>query len=214
MRWAVRFWGPSRYQECVKDYYRLISGVDEQVGRILRKLDEKGLADNTVLIFTGDNGFFLGEHGFAGKWFPHEESIRVPLVIYDPRLPESARGQRCRQMVLSIDIAPTICELAGQTVPEAVQGASLAPLMRGQQAPWRDEWFYEHIFVHPRIPMNEGIRGERWKYMVFHTDPVWEGLFDLSEDPGETNNLAADPQFAEVMREMRASIAAYREQVQ
>ena len=213
MRWAVRFWGPDRYQQCVKDYYRLISGVDVQVGRIVTKLREKGLADNTILVFTGDNGFFLGEHGFAGKWYPHEESIRVPLIVFDPRLPKSARSQRRSEQVLSIDIAPTICSLAGLKPPARMQGRSLAPLLKADQAEWRDEWFYEHIFVHPRIPVNEAIRTDQWKYMRFETEPVWEGLFDLSQDPGETNNLASDASHADLLNEMRSKLAAWRKKV-
>ncbi len=211
MRWAVRFWGPARYQESVKGYYRLISGVDRQVGRILEKLKQSGLADNTVIIFTGDNGFFLGEHGMAGKWFPHEESIRVPLIIYDPRLPKSKRGRRCSEMALSIDIAPTICELAGIDPPTGMQGKSLVPLLDGQATNWRHEWFYEHLFVHPRIPVNEGIRTDRWKYMRFEVDPVWEGLYDLSKDAGETRNLTGDPNYKDVLTEMRQKIISWRQ---
>jgi arylsulfatase A-like enzyme len=211
MRWAVRFWGPDRYQQCVKDYYRLVSGIDVQIGRLLEKLEQRGLADRTVIIYTGDNGFFLGEHGLAGKWFPHEESIRVPLVVYDPRQPDSRRGMRRKEMVLSIDIAPTICDLAGVEPPDAMQGQSLVPLLNNEDTSWRKEWLYEHLFAHPRIPENEGIRTDRWKYMVFQVDPPWEGLYDLTQDPGETRNLANDAQYESVLTEMRQKLALWRE---
>ncbi|MDA2929718.1 sulfatase [Acidobacteria bacterium AH-259-O06] len=204
MRWAVRFWGPTRYQDSVKGYYRLISGVDVVVGRILRRLEEKGFAQNTIIIFTGDNGFYLGEYGFAGKWLPHEASIRVPLIIYDPRLPESQRGSRRDEMALSIDMAPTVLEMAGLDIPKRVQGRSLVPLLQGQKIRWRTEFFYEHLFEHPRIPPTEAVRTERWKYIRYiETDPLYEELYDLLKDPLEEHNLVPSEEHQEVVKKMR-----------
>lgn len=214
MRWAVRFWGPSRYQESVKGYYRLITGVDRVVGQILEKLQEKGWQENTILVFTSDNGFFLGEYGFAGKWYPHEASIRVPLLIYDPRLPESRRGRRLGQMALSIDLAPTLLELAGLPVPAAMQGQSLLPLLRGEEVPWRKEFFYEHRFEHPRIPPTEGIRTEEWKYILYvNSQPLYEELYHLRRDPLKEHNLASSPAHGKVLERMRALWKQWRQRV-
>ncbi len=212
VRWRIRFATPEMYQNSVKAYYRLISGVDQVVGRIVEKLKEKGLDDDTIIIYSGDNGFYLGERGFAGKWFPHEVSIRVPLVVYDPRLPADRRGRRCDRMTLSIDLAPTMLAMAGVKIPERMQGQSLLPLIRGEDPPWRTEFFYEHLFRHQRIPRNEAVRTERYKYIRFlDVDPPYEELYDLSADPSEAHNLAGRPKHAETLGRMRAKWAAWRQ---
>jgi arylsulfatase A-like enzyme len=204
VRWGLRFADPEMYQKTVKDYYRLIVGIDDVVGNLVARLREKGLDGNTVIVFTSDNGFYLGEHGLAGKWFMHEESIRLPLVIHDPRLPESRRGTTIPEIALSTDIAPTILDLAGIEIPEAMQGRSLVPLLKGEPVEWRDEFFYEHRFGHQRIPQTEGVRTTRWKYTRYiSVDPVYEELFDLENDPHEERNLAGDPDYAETLAEMR-----------
>ncbi|MEX2285728.1 MAG: sulfatase [Planctomycetaceae bacterium] len=205
-RWRVRFANAEMYQNTVKDYYRLVTGVDEVVGDVVAKLKEKGFAENTVIIFSSDNGFYLGEHGLAGKWFMHEESIRVPLIVYDPRLPERGRGRRVAHMVLSIDVAPTIIELANAGVPSVMQGKSLIPLLNGQQpGGWRDDFFYEHRFAHPGIPKTEGVRNSRWKYTRYISiDPVYEELFDLENDRHEEHNLAGDARYTERFNKLRS----------
>ncbi|MCS7237731.1 MAG: sulfatase-like hydrolase/transferase [Thermoguttaceae bacterium] len=213
VRWKIRFATPEMYQETVKAYYRLITGVDETIGRMLKVLRERGLADNTVIIFSSDNGFYLGERGFAGKWYPHEVSIRVPLVIYDPRLSAELRGKRRQEMVLSIDIAPTVLELAGLPVPPSMQGRSLVPLLRGESPPWREEFYYEHLFEHPLIPKTEGVRTTRWKYFRYLVDPPYEELYDLRVDPHEAKNLASDPRYTAVLNELRAKTESWRNQV-
>ncbi len=212
IRWKLRFATPEAYQESVKNYYRLITGADRVVGRIVETLETRGLAENTVIIFTGDNGFYLGERGFAGKWFPHEVSIRVPLVVYDPRLPTKLRGTRRQEMVLSIDIAPTILDLAGVPIPAGMQGRSLVPLLRGEQPTWRHEFFYEHLFDHATIPRSEGVRTERYKYIRYvDINPPYEELYDLANDPDEAHNLANDPEAAELLGRMRAKWESWRE---
>ena len=110
-RWKMRFSTPKKYQESVKSYYRLITGMDRQVGRMRDVLKKLGLDKNTVIIYTSDNGFYLGEHGLAGKWFMHEESVRLPLIIYDPR--RSDGGKQIDKMTLNIDMAPTMLDIAG-----------------------------------------------------------------------------------------------------
>jgi len=218
-RWAVRFRSPSRYQQCVKDYYRLITGVDAVVGRIREKLKELGQDKNTVIIFTSDHGFFLGEYGFAGKWTPHEVSIRVPLVIYDPTA-DKQQGTRRSEMTLGIDMAPTICDLAGVEAPQSMQGKSLKPIVHGESPEdWRDAFFYEHWFnANGKIAPSEGVRDQRWKYARYlKLDGIeagesrYEELYDLETDPHETVNLTDDPRYAGVLEKQRASWKAWRE---
>ena len=191
-----------------------MTGVDDVIGRMVSLLKKKELFGNTVIIFTSDNGFYLGEHGLAGKWFMHEESIRLPLVICDPRLPRKGTGHRVSEPALNIDIAPTILELAGLSAPAAVQGRSLVPLLQRRQVAWRTEFFYEHPFRHPRIPMTEGVRGLRWKYVRYTSlDPVVEELYDLETDPREEKNLAKDRQFAGRLAEQRGKWQKWRNRV-
>ena len=188
-RWAVRFSTPALYQQSVKSYYRLITEVDTVVGRIREQLERMRAADNTIILFTSDNGFYLAEHGLAGKWFMHEESIRVPLVVYDPRLESSRRGQRRNEMTLNIDVAPTLIHYAGAKAPP-MQGRNLRPLVEQQKVAWRREWFYEHLFEHAWIPRTEGVRTTDRKYTRYlDTQPVFEELFDLRADPLEERNL-------------------------
>ena len=203
-RWKVRFANPEMYQYSVKNYYRLLTGVDDAVGRMLAVLQRRGLADNTVVIFTSDNGFYLGDYGLAGKWFMHEPSIRLPLVIYDPRLPSALAGRRLDPMVLTVDLAPTILHLAGAPIPSAMQGKSLVPLLQGRCTAWRQDFFYEHLFRHRRIPQSEGVRTRRWKYVRYLLpDGPYEQLFDLAGDPLEVNDLARDTQHQNLLRLLR-----------
>jgi len=194
----------------LRNYYRLIEGVDFCVGELLRELDERGLADNTIVIFTSDNGQFTGEHGFTGKWLMHEESIRTPMIVFDPRAPAAQRGQTCDALALNIDLAPTILDLAGVAIPSAMQGQSLRPLLRHPAQPFRDSFFYEHLYAHdpnpPRhIERSEGVRTRDWKYIVYldQTGPDREELFHLAEDTLEMRNLAADPAHQDRLRQMR-----------
>jgi len=202
------------YQHSVKSYYRLVSGVDRVVGRIVARLEEKGLADNTIILYTGDNGFYLGERGFAGKWFPHEVSMRVPLVVYDPRLPAAERGSRRDEPVLSIDLAPTMLAMAGVAVPSAMQGRSLTPLVEGETPEWRTEFFYEHLFKHRTIPCSEAVRDSRYKYIRYvESEPLCEELYDLEKDSDEAHDLAKDPAHAATLERMREKWTAWHERV-
>ena len=180
-------------QDHIRNYYRLISGADYAIGKLVETLDKMGLSENTVILFTSDNGSFHGEHGFAGKWLMREPSIRVPGFIYDPRIATAKRPRRTDKMVLNIDYTATILDLAGIPLPEAMQGKSLIGLVNGSQPEWRDEWFYEHEYSHAgAIQPTIGVRGTRWKYTRYVAqDPVYEELFDLENDPDEVHNLAA-----------------------
>lgn len=203
-RWKKRFATPQMYQKSVKGYYRLISGIDDSIKQIRETLRNLNLDDNTVIIFIGDNGFYLGEHGLAGKWFAHEESIRVPLVVYDPRLEKSKRGKVCDQLTLNIDMAPTILNMAGVDVPQPMQGESLMPLVNGTDKEWRTDFFYEHMFDHPEIPKSEAVRNEKFKYIKYiEQHPVYEELYDLENDPYEEYNLAEKPKYGQTLEILR-----------
>ncbi len=209
-RWAVRFSTPELFQTSLRKYYRLITEVDTQVGLLREKLREQGRDGNTVIMFTGDHGFYLGEHGLAGKWLMHEESIRTPLIVHDPRLPARRRGARVKETTLNIDFHPTILSLAGLRAPEGTMGRDLTPLLRGQRLAWRNEFYYEHNFPNNGwIPSTEGVRTNEWKYTLY-TDcqPRFEELFDLKNDPIEARNLARDGEQTARMAAMRAR---YRE---
>ena len=190
----------------MRQYYRLVEGLDFCVGELLRELDRRGLTSNTVVIFTSDNGHFSGEHGFFGKWLMHEESIRAPLIVFDPREPAARRGQTCNEMVLNIDIAPTLLQLAGLRVPPDMQGQSLLPLLAEPQKPFRESFFYEHLYRKGgRIACSEGVRTRDWKYTVYvdQTGPDREQLYDVGRDPLEMKNLLRDPACQERLEQLR-----------
>lgn len=214
-RWGWRFDTPEKAQGILRDYYRLITGVDREVGRIVTELERRGLAGNTVIILTSDNGFALADRGLADKWFMWEEDIRVPLIIVDPRLPKSAQGRTSAAMVLNVDIAPTLLDLAGGSVPAVMQGRSLVPLLRGATPrDWRTEFFYEHHTRPDIIPPCEGVRTGRWKYIRWvKADPLHEELYDLQGDPLEERNLAADPRHARQLAELREKWSRYSAQL-
>jgi arylsulfatase A-like enzyme len=201
-RWDIRFSTPEKYQASDKGYYRLIYGVDAVLGRIRKKLDDLHMADNTVIVYSSDNGFYLGEHGLAGKWYGHEESIRVPLILFDPRL--HSGGQVRDQMALNIDIAPTLLSLAGVKIPDSVQGYDLMPIVQGKRVAWRDDFFYEHLFNHARIPKSIGVITQRFKYLRYpDQNPVYEELYDFKNDSHETMNLISDPDSESILEKLR-----------
>jgi arylsulfatase A-like enzyme len=216
-RWQRRFADAEMYQQTVRDYHRLITGVDREVGRIVELLRERKLADNTIIVFTADNGFFLGERGMADKWLPYEESIRVPLIVYDPRLPKGQRGRTVDAMALNLDMAPTLLDYADVKAAEKMQGRSLRPLVEGAKsaAPWRTEWFYEHLTLPMRILPSEGVRTERWKYFRWvGVEPAVEELYDLANDPLEEHNLAAKPEHGKTLSELRERWRRLRQELQ
>jgi arylsulfatase A-like enzyme len=206
----------AHHQRLVAQYYALIQGLDASIGRLRESLKKQGLDDNTVLIFTSDNGYFLHEKGLIGKWIPYEQALRVPLVMYDPRLPQAARGQLRNEDVLNVDIAPTILSLAGVEAPEQMEGVDLSPLMRGEHPDWRREMFFEHTYSESgarTIPKTVGARTEQWKYIRYISEtPAVEQLFDLKKDPGELKNLAQSPEYSEELKRMRARCDAQRKE--
>jgi arylsulfatase A-like enzyme len=205
-RWFWRWDTPEKYQHNVKAYYRMITGLDRVMGRVLDSLETLGLARNTVVIFMGDNGYYKGSRGFAGKWSHYEESLRVPLVIFDPRLPVSRRGRVLAETVLNVDVPATIMALATGEVPGHYQGRDLSPLTQGNppSQSWRSDFFCEHLMDHPDIPKWEGVRGSRYVYArYFQNLPEGEFLHDLQTDPLQLKNLAPDPAHAETLATMR-----------
>ena len=205
-RWERRFADPEMFQRTLRDYYRLITGIDREVGRIIAKLAERGLTDNTVVIFTSDNGWLAGERGLADKWVMYEGSIRVPLVIFDPRLPASHRGRAVDELTLNIDFAPTMLEMARLAIPGAMQGSSLVRLLeRKRSSGWRKDFFYEHHYDPKIIAPTEGIRTERYTYLRWCApNPESEELYEIESDPLQGHNLATDPRYGTIFKNLRA----------
>ncbi len=207
VRWEKRFATPEMYQTSVKGYYRLISGIDNQVAAIRATLEAEGLAENTIVVYTSDHGFYLGDRGLAGKWLLHDESLAGPLIIHDPRIPVGERPATRDAMTLNIDLAPTLLDLAGLSVPEGMDGQSLVPALTPGKHTTRDECFFEHHFGHDRanpIPASEGIRTDNWKYIRYVlSQEGYEELYDLKNDPGETTNLAEIPKYTKRLEKMR-----------
>lgn len=214
-RWAWRFDEPTKAQSILRDYYRLISGVDREVGRIVEQLEKQKLADNTIIFITADNGYALGDRGLADKWFMYEEDIRVVSMVYDPRQPETSRGRKADNMILNVDYAPTMLDLAGIEPPKAMQGRSIVPLIKGESPKdWRTEFFYEHHAVADRIPPVEGVRTERYKYIRWiNADPVVEEFYDLQNDPLEEKNLIQDAAQKANIEELRTKWVRYAEEL-
>jgi len=203
-RWYLRFDTPEKYQRMIKGMYRMVSGVDMVIGRIRDELKRLGMAENTIIIFAGDNGMFFGERGLSDCWLMYEESIRIPLIIYDPRANKKLRGGTTDEIALNVDISPTILELAGVKVPEKIQGRSLVQLTAGKMPEWRTDFFYEHLSEFPKIPKSEGVRTQRFKYIrYFEQKPIYEELYDLKKDAHEKHNLVDKPAYAEKLQELR-----------
>jgi arylsulfatase A-like enzyme len=202
LRWTWRFDEPDKYQRMMKAYYRMIAEVDREVGRVREALRARGLDRNTVIIFLGDNGYFLGERGLADKWLMYEPSIRVPLVIHDPR---QRRHREELSMVLNTDVSATILDIAGVERPASYHGQSLKPMVEGKRLSVdRDTVLIEHLWVFDQIPASEGIRTAGWKYFRYVDDQSLEFLFDLTADLEEKVNLAGDVRYASQLAAMRA----------
>jgi arylsulfatase A-like enzyme len=204
-RWTWRFDTPEKYQEMMKNYYRLATEVDAACGKVIAELKRQGIYENTLVIFTTDNGYYHGEHGLADKWYPHQESIRVPLIIRDPRMPAAKRGSTNDEFTLNADLAPTILGFAGLPAPATMQGRDIAPLyLTDGVSDWRTEFFYEHPTLKDKdfIPASEALVRKDWKFFFWPEQGI-EQLFHIAEDPFEENDLAADPSQKDRLAEMR-----------
>ena len=200
-RWYWRYDTPEKYQHSMKGYYRMISEIDDEIGELRKVLDEEGLAGNTVIILMGDNGYFTGERQLAGKWLMYEPSLKVPLIIYDPR---AGKHQDVKDMVLNIDVPRTILDLAGIASPQQYQGLSLVPYIKQVKPELvRKAILTEHLWNFPQIPSSEGIRTSRWKYFRYRFIKAPEELYNLVNDPMEKNNLAQYPEYRHVLDDLR-----------
>ena len=205
VRWHWRFDQPEKYQSMMKNYYRLVTEVDSTCGRVLKELKTQGELDRTLVVFTGDNGYFHGEHGLADKWYPNQECIRVPLIVRDPRMTQAKSSRTNDDFVLNVDIAPTLLAAAGITPPQRMQGRDFAPLYLNNHPPaWRTEFFEEHATIQNTnfIPSSQSLVRKDWKYFYW-PDFKREQLFDLRSDPNEESDLAADPAESKKLAEMR-----------
>lgn len=199
IRWGIRFSTPEKYQHSLRGYHSLIYGVDVQIGRIRELLRETGRDNNTIIMLMGDNGFYLAEHGMAGKWYIHEESIRVPFIIYDPRVSGKQKGLTNDKMVLNIDVAPTILDYAGINIPETVQGENVRNILYQESMSWRNDFLFEHPFKYKTLPRSEGLVTEEWKYVRYlDREPGYEWMYHTGDDPKEKQNLAEDESYADV----------------
>ena len=213
IRFFWRWDTPEKYATNLRAYYRMITGIDGVIGRVVKHLEKAGMADNTIIIFSGDNGYYEGQRGFAGKWSHFEESLRVPLIIYDPRVDKKRRGKVAKPMALNTDIAPTILGYAGVKMPDHYQGRSLRPIMSGEiPKDWRKDTFCEHLMENNTIPKWEGVRSHRYVYArYFQQKPQYEYLHDLKKDPDQLKNLAKDQEYAKVLKRMRKRCNSLRD---
>jgi arylsulfatase A-like enzyme len=199
-----------KYEQYIKDYLRCIASIDDNVGRVLDYLDESGLAENTIVIYTSDQGFYLGEHGWFDKRFMYEESLRMPLII---RYPVEIKPRVADEMVLNLDFAPTFLDYAGVSIPAEMQGESMREILRGAMPKeWRQSMYY-HYYEYPgwhAVKRHYGIRTGRFKLIHFYYDiDAWE-LYDLQSDPHELNNLYGNPQYAATIAGLKDELERLR----
>lgn len=202
-----------KYQQYLKDYIRCIKAMDENVGKVLDYLKDNGLEDDTIVIYSSDQGFYNGEHGWYDKRWMYEESLRNPLIVHWPGVTQP--GTRCPEMVQNIDYAPTLLEAAGITPPEDIQGTSLVPLMKGESPDdWRDSILYTYYGrgAHA-VVSHRGVRDERYKLIEFHTTGEWE-FYDLQTDPLEMNSQYENPQYQGLISEMKQQLAQLKDKYQ
>ena len=177
-----------RMKDRLVRYCQTITGMDRMVGRLREKLEALGLADNTMIVFSTDHGIHHGEHGLGGKCLLYEEDVRIPLILYDPRLEEKGRGQVREEFVLVPDLAPTMLEMADVVVPETMQGESLLPLLRGETVQWREDFFSEQLMDIQDYPRSESVRNREWKYIRYFKRssdpemPIGAGTFGTKEN--------------------------------
>lgn len=210
-RW---FWGydtPEKYRLNMRAYYRMLTGMDAVIGRVQKAIEEQGVTDNTIVIYTADNGYYMGERGFQGKWSHYEESLRVPLIIHDPRPIAKERGKVLSELVTNLDLPATMLEMAGVAVPEKYQGESLVPFVKGETPKsWRKDFFTQHHSSHPRLPNWHGVHEAEITYARYYVKgSEVEFLHDLKTDPDQLVNLATDPKHADLLKRMSDRTDSY-----
>lgn len=201
------------YQQMIKGYMRLVASLDENVGRLLDYIDEAGLRDSTMVVYTSDNGFFLGDHGMYNKMWMYEESMKLPLLIRYPGVVKP--GTVNDDLVCMLDFAPTFLEIAGAKIPEDLQGRSIMSLLQGRTpAEWREGVYY-HFYTGYGIPEHYGVRTKTHKLLHFPTfrdGSYWE-LFDLTEDADELTNVYTKPEYQDVSKTLHALLTAYEKKL-
>lgn len=206
-RYFWRWNTETKYQTNMQAYLRMVSGIDAAIARFVEALEEAGQAENTIIVYSADNGYHMANRGLSGKWSHFEESIRVPLIIFDPRVAQAERGRVVENMALNLDLPSTFLDWAGVDIPDQYQGRSLQPIVASTASvDWRTETFHEHFAVRQRIPAWEGLRTERFKYARYF-DHDYEFLHDLQEDPDELKNLAYDADYKDILHSMRERTA-------
>lgn len=215
------------YQRYIKDYLRCVAGIDENVGRLLDYLDQEGIADDTIVVYTSDQGFFLGDHGWYDKRFMYEESLRMPFLVRYPR--EIEPGSRSQQIAINPDFAPTFLDYAGVACPRDIQGVSLRPILKGETPKeWRSKMYYRywmHLADH-YVSAHYGMRTERYKLIHYYGDGLgtagslpekkpseWE-LFDLAKDPYELQNVFDDPTYTEIVEQLKQELYQLKAEVE
>ncbi|MFW6309209.1 MAG: sulfatase [bacterium] len=222
-----------QYQQYIKDYLRCIASIDDNVGRLLDYLDDEGLTENTVVIYTSDQGFFLGDHGWFDKRFMYEESLRMPFVVRYPE--EIEPGSNSEEIILNIDFAETFLDYAGVEIPDDMQGESFRPILKGKKVEgWRDAMYY-HYSMYPNthnVFPHYGLRTDRYKLICYYeldedfeevTDPdgeivkrpektEWE-LFDLNRNPQEMESVYNDPEYSEIVEKLKQKLFSLQKQV-
>ena len=220
---AIKEW---KYQRFIKDYLRCVASIDDNVGRMLDYLDQEGLTDDTVVMYTSDQGFFLGEHGWYDKRFMYEESLKMPFIVRYPR--EIGAGTSHRAIVSNVDLAPTFLDYGGVPIPDEMQGKSIRPLLRGETPEdWPKSLYYRYWMhlSHHHVYAHYGVRTERYKLIYYYAKalgttgsideskpPEWE-LFDLAEDEYEMVNVYHDPAYAGAIRDLKTELARLRDEV-
>jgi arylsulfatase A-like enzyme len=220
------------YQRFVKDYYGAVVGVDENLARVMKFLEDTRQMQDTLILYSSDNGFFLGDHGWYDKRFMYEPSLRVPLLVRYPRL--ETKGKVLDQMVQNIDFAPTMLDFAGVPIPESMQGRSFRPMLEGAApADWRRSVYYAYFenswllrgksreemsdptfqfFTPHRVSPHRGVRTDRYKLIEYYTEGDYWELFDLHSDPNELRNLYGDPSATAITADLKKELTRLRTQ--
>ena len=207
-------------------YYQTITGLDQVIGGLIKRLEKEGLMDHTVIIFASDHGLLMGEYGMGGKALLYDLTSKIPCFVFDPSIHANRRGQAMDHLVSSLDFTRTILDYAGVDAPEVMEGRSLVPLVRGNNPVWREDIFLENLFTGRDNPFCEGIRQGNWKYIRMYkgktkyleedldfrsTLPDFEQLFKLDEDPGEYHNLIGTYEGTEILEELRTKCREHSE---
>jgi arylsulfatase A-like enzyme len=196
---------PEIIQQHIADYYGMITHLDDEIGRILETLEETGRANNTIIVFAGDNGLAVGQHGLMGKQNLYDHSIRVPLIFTGPGIP---KGKKSDALCYLLDIFPTLCELTSLPIPETVEGRNLMPVIRGEEQKLRDNLFFAYKDI------QRAVRDDRHKLIEYSVEDVrTTQLFDLDNDPWEVNDLSTDPSYSSHLVRLREELARWQKEV-